>query len=242
MSKQISVELYPRYCFHLAPTFNTWCLLTVKEIHDLHQPAEFEGERFFFFGRLPVKWVRIVGVVVAVDDFAGMRVFTVDDSSGACIEAAKAIPSNASIANAIADSTKVATELPKPSHAQGEPDVGSVVDVKGQLMTFRENTQIKVEKMVCLQTTAQELALWNKRTKFRREVLEQPWELRGRDIRRCRKEAERADYEEEKKKKHLKALTEGATNRFHQPGTSHAGRTEHAKQVRLHASRKPTYR
>ena len=33
-----------------------------------------------------MKWVRVTGVIVAVDEYAGKNVYTVDDSSGMCIE------------------------------------------------------------------------------------------------------------------------------------------------------------
>ena len=40
----------------------------------------------FHYGNHPVKWVRVTGVIVAVDEYAGRNVYTVDDSSGMCIE------------------------------------------------------------------------------------------------------------------------------------------------------------
>jgi hypothetical protein len=40
----------------------------------------------FHHGNHPIKWVRLTGVVVAVDDYTGKKVYTLDDSSGACIE------------------------------------------------------------------------------------------------------------------------------------------------------------
>ena len=46
----------------------------------------------YHFDNHPVKWVRITGVVVAVDEFKGKRVFTVDDSSGMCIECTAVAP------------------------------------------------------------------------------------------------------------------------------------------------------
>lgn len=46
----------------------------------------------YHFDNHPVKWVRITGVVVAVDEFKGKRVFTVDDSSGMCIECTAIAP------------------------------------------------------------------------------------------------------------------------------------------------------
>ncbi|RDA88085.1 hypothetical protein CP532_5291 [Ophiocordyceps camponoti-leonardi (nom. inval.)] len=145
--------LYPRYCFHLSPTFNSWCLLHAREIHGLEQHDGFQ-----------------VGVVVAVDDFASRRVYTVDDSSGACIEA-----------------------LPSEHGRDDNIDVGSVVDVKGCLSLFRDEKQIKIERIKRLRTTADELVLWEKRAKFRHEVLDRPWVLDRAEIRRCRKEAERSE-------------------------------------------------
>lgn len=46
----------------------------------------------YHFDNHPVKWVRITGVVVAVDEFKGKKVFTVDDSSGMCIECTAVAP------------------------------------------------------------------------------------------------------------------------------------------------------
>ncbi|RDA93880.1 hypothetical protein CP533_4515 [Ophiocordyceps camponoti-saundersi (nom. inval.)] len=190
--------LYPRYCFHLSPTFNSWCLLHAREIHSLEQHDGFQGqfrsrhrcssltrgpfslalpaENFFFHGNLPIRWVRVVGVVVAVDDFASRRVYTVDDSSGACIEA-----------------------LPGGQEQDDDIDVGSVVDVKGGLSLFRDEKQIKIERIKRLRTTADELVLWERRAKFRRDVLDRPWVLERVEIRRCRREAERSEKTDKRK-------------------------------------------
>lgn len=99
-------------------------------------------------------------------------------------------------------------------------DVGAIVDVKGKLTIFREEMQIKIEKMVGLKSTEQEIALWEKRRKFRREVLEKPWVLRDKDIRRCRREAERSEdalrskeEAERDRKRRWKAAAERAAER-----------------------------
>ncbi|RFU75338.1 hypothetical protein TARUN_6905 [Trichoderma arundinaceum] len=83
-------------------------------------------------------------------------------------------------------------------------DVGMVVDVKGGVSAFRNERQINIEKMVVVKSTAQEVALWEKRTRFRREVLDVPWLLREKDVRRCRREAERSEVEKERKKRKVK--------------------------------------
>jgi endo-1,3(4)-beta-glucanase len=87
------------------------------------------------------------------------------------------------------------------------------VDIKGKLGSFRDEMQVLVEKMNCLKSTTQEVALWDKRAAFYRDVLSQPWVLRRRDIRKCQKEAERSNEENERKRKRLKAVTEGDVSR-----------------------------
>lgn len=48
--------------------------------------------RLRHYGNHPVKFVKVVGVVVAVDEFEGRRVYTIDDSSGACLECSCVVP------------------------------------------------------------------------------------------------------------------------------------------------------
>ncbi|KAF5672921.1 hypothetical protein FCIRC_8205 [Fusarium circinatum] len=212
MSESAKPPIYPRYCFHLAPTVNQWCLFRVTDIHELGQYEGFEGENFYFFGNLPIKWVRIVGLVVAIDEFASRRVYTIDDSSGACIECTISIPISGE------DDGRATTGDAAPKKADIDPpqtqdpfpniDVGCVVDVKGGLSTFRDERQLTIEKMTKVPGTAQEVTLWEKRVKFKSEVLDKPWVLRSSEIRRCRKEAERSEEEAERKQKRIKAMAE----------------------------------
>ncbi|KAF5652214.1 hypothetical protein F25303_3486 [Fusarium sp. NRRL 25303] len=205
MSEPAKPPIYPRYCFHLAPTVNQWCLFRVTDIHDL-------GENFYFYGNLPIKWVRIVGLVVAIDEFASRRVYTIDDSSGACIECTISITISGE------DNSRATTGDAAPKKADIDPpqnpdpfpniDVGCVVDVKGGLSTFRDERQLTIEKMTKVRGTAQEVSLWEKRVKFKSEVLDKPWVLRSSEIRRCRKEAERSEEEAERKQKRIKAMVE----------------------------------
>ncbi|KAM6523597.1 hypothetical protein FSOLCH5_004214 [Fusarium solani] len=136
MSDPAKPPIYPRYCFHLAPTVNTWCLFRVADVHGLDQHEGFEGENFYFYGNLPIKWVRIVGVVVAIDDYdAGRRVYTVDDSSGACIECTILISASQEGVDSAATATDAASKVDANPLAAAallaNINVGSVVDVKG---------------------------------------------------------------------------------------------------------------
>ncbi|KAK7420270.1 hypothetical protein QQZ08_010470 [Neonectria magnoliae] len=214
MAEPPKPQIYPRYCFHLAPTVNTWCLLHAAVVHDLEQHAGFEGENFYFYKNLPIKWVRIIGVVVAIDEYAGRRIYTVDDSSGACIECTIGAPAPVkkdAVRKEESEPEKKAADIDLPPTAAPYEDirVGSVVDVKGRISIFRDEKQINIEKMAALRSTAQEVALWEKRAKLRTQVLDKPWVLRKRDIRRCRQEAEQSEEKADRKRKRLKEMIEG---------------------------------
>ncbi|KAG6014555.1 hypothetical protein E4U54_005111 [Claviceps lovelessii] len=207
MTDACKTELYPRYCFHLSSTVNTWCFLPARRIHALQQHAGFEGENFFFYKNLPIKWARIVGSVVAIEEFSGRRVFTLDDSSGRCIEAWVMFPSHAparpnsagfqqaskGASSAVAGAKDGMLCDAVSLSAYDEIDIGHVLDVKGSLCIFKGEMQIKIEKFASVKSTAQEMLLWQKRSQFQRDVLDRPWVLEPRVIRRCRKEAESSE-------------------------------------------------
>ncbi|KAK2673673.1 CST complex subunit Stn1, N-terminal [Fusarium oxysporum f. sp. vasinfectum] len=188
MSESAKPPIYPRYCFHLAPTVNQWCLFRVTDIHDLGQYEGFGGENFYFYGNLPIKWVRIVGLVVAIDEFASRRVYTIDDSSGACIECIISIPisGEGDSRATTGDAAPKKADIDPPQNPDPFPnlDVGCIVDIKGGLSTFRDERQLTIEKMIKVRSTAQEVTLWEKRVKFKSEVLDKPWVLRNSEIRR----------------------------------------------------------
>ncbi|TQV98170.1 endo-1,3-beta-glucanase Engl1 [Cordyceps javanica] len=208
MSDTLGWAFYPRFCFHLAPTANVWCFLRIWDLFTLQQRDGFEGEGLYFYRNLPIKWVRIVGVVVAIDTFAGLRAFTIDDSSGACIEAIVSSPkpdesssdknvASAALAGPLAQSTALFADI----------DVGSVMDVKGALTTFRDTRQLKVEKMAMVRGTAEELKLWAKRNAFRGDVLDKYWALSDKTVRKCRQDAQRSEAEAERKRQRLEAAS-----------------------------------
>lgn len=49
----------------------------------------------FHYQNHPVKWVRVTGVIVAVDEYPGRNVYTVDDSSGMLVECVCVAPAPA---------------------------------------------------------------------------------------------------------------------------------------------------
>lgn len=146
------------------------------------------GQDVFFYLNHPVKWVRITGMVVAVDEFGPRRIYTVDDSSGVCIECIVNLPKPEPDIELGSKEQKTATGKPLVSD---EVDVGTVVDMAGGLALYRGNKQIKIERATIVRSTEHEIRYWEKARDFKLKVLDSPWELTDKEVRKCRKEAER---------------------------------------------------
>ncbi|KAI1326722.1 hypothetical protein F5Y16DRAFT_221324 [Xylariaceae sp. FL0255] len=210
MSSDAPLVYYPQYCFHLSPTINKWCPLRVADIVGLECRPGFEDVDVFFSLNHPIRWIRILGVVVAVDDYYGRRVYTIDDSTGQCIECTLATPkskvsdrqdicdaqndatarSSKAASSAVVSATKdmntsntTAAPPPPPSNI----DVGAVLEVKGSIKLFRGQKQIHILKMVHILSTTQEVLFWDKIRDFRRDVLSHPWVLKEKEVRKCKK-------------------------------------------------------
>lgn len=141
-------------------------------------------------------------MVVAVDEYPGRRVYTVDDSSGECIEcmidfprpppsSSNTIVGAGSNSNLKAAATTTTTNSDTASRVPEGVDVGTVVDIKGELALFRDHKQIKILKTTVLRSTEQEVTFWAKLRDYRRDVLDKPWELTEKQVRRCRKDEEK---------------------------------------------------
>lgn len=177
---------------------------------------EFSGQDVFFSLNHPIIWVRVIGVVVAIDDFYGHRVYTIDDSTGECIECSVETPKppkpggkeakavarggdSSSSGNATAQGTTTVSD----DVLAADIDVGMVVDVKGRVKLFRDRKQIKIQKVQRIGSTAQEVQFWNKIQDFRRDVLSRPWLLDKRDVRRAKKQ-HLADVDAEERRRRRK--------------------------------------
>ena len=153
------------------------------------------GQDVYFHLNHPVKWVRVSGVVVAVDERETRHFYTIDDGSGATLECVVKVPprprpasgTSAPIAPANATSHADSNTLPT---VDAPIDVGHILDIKGSVGTFREMKQIRAEKIAHLRSTEQEVVFWEKVTQLKRDVLSKPWVLDQREVRRCRKEEE----------------------------------------------------
>lgn len=173
-----------------------------------------------------IKYVRLTGVIVAVDEFPGRMVYTLDDSSGVNIEVTCAAPPKPSSRDTeMLAGLEASTSTTKPVSVPApvkpitpnpqeliSPDgpnltnilVGSVVKVKGGIGIFREQKQIRLKTITILGDTNAEVKSWNDVLEFRRDVLSKPWVVTPEEEEQCRLECDREarwKIEEEAKRK-----------------------------------------
>lgn len=113
--------------------------------------------------------------------------YTIDDSSGFNIGCVLPLePRQENPRNVFAPGAPIPAEY-------SDFDVGHVVDLRGPIIPYRRQKAIKIRRMKLVPTTQHELLLWERRFRFRTEVLDVSWTLSDAEVRRYRKEAERAD-------------------------------------------------
>lgn len=167
--------------------------------------------------------MRITGVIVAVDEFFARRVFTIDDSSGMCIECTCPAPPPPSLGipghldkgvgiKVISSTTQ--NHKPAPAQQASTPsveaplvpwdqvDVGVIVKIKGKPNTFRDAKQVDIIKVEVMRSTEQELRCWNEVLAFRKEVLRVPWVVSREAEDKFRRRAERGKLYKHRSKKH----------------------------------------
>ncbi|KAF2036510.1 hypothetical protein EK21DRAFT_83473 [Setomelanomma holmii] len=179
-------RLYPAYCFHASPTYDTWVKVTAADVQSLRREPKFPEQRLYFHINYPIRYVRLVGVVVAIDDInLKYTVLTIDDGSGANIELKIVrIPpveqnpvdtsSNTTIDNVNIISPFGIFEVVVDNH---KLDIGTVVKVKGTISEFRGVKQLDLKRIWVVTSTNEEVQAWTETAAFKREVLSKPWHL-----------------------------------------------------------------
>ena len=158
------------------------------------------GQNLYFCLNHPIKWVRLVGVIVAVDVYPTRWIFLLDDSTGASLEitCGRPVLDNKDV---VPTTPAIGTHRPLDPPAQGLTatsrnidlegvDVGTVVKVKGGIGSFRGVKQLLLERISILRSTNEEAASWAENAAFRKEVLNVPWTISKKHAERARKRAE----------------------------------------------------
>ncbi|KAI4135987.1 MAG: hypothetical protein LQ347_000164 [Umbilicaria vellea] len=193
---------YPAHCFPLSPTFNAWAKVTATEVHALQEHQGFEGQNIFFHRNHPIKWIRVVGVIVALDVYPTRWILIIDDSSGETLEVMcpRLISTDHSTTIdtvAVAEDFRIDTK----SNTLGITatglsidlagvDVGSIVKVKGGIGEFRGVRQMTLEKISTLHTTNDEAHAWSELSHFRATILNHPWVVSHEEQRSSLEEAD----------------------------------------------------
>ncbi|KAL9603144.1 MAG: hypothetical protein Q9219_001347 [cf. Caloplaca sp. 3 TL-2023] len=139
------------------------------------QPDINKGQNTYFYLNHPIRWVRLVGVVVAFDIYPNRAMMTLDDSSGFTIEIfCRKEKSSVPIVETKIDCHGVIT-INKPvkpvddeyTYTTNEGykvslegiDLGSVVKVKGGISEFRGEKQVTLER-ICKSAGSRKTLCW----------------------------------------------------------------------------------
>ncbi|KAF2830811.1 hypothetical protein CC86DRAFT_283889 [Ophiobolus disseminans] len=179
-------RIYPAYCFCNSPTYDTWVKITAADVQGLRTESQFQGQHLYFHLNHPVRYVRLVGVVVAIDDInTKYTVLTLDDGSGATIELkiVRIPPADKNPLNT-SSSTKLANVSVVSQFGVFEVvvdnqrlDIGTVVKAKGTISEFRGIKQLDLKRIWVVDTTDEEAQAWAEAAAFKEEVLSKPWHL-----------------------------------------------------------------
>ncbi|RHZ57086.1 OB-fold domain-containing protein [Aspergillus thermomutatus] len=193
-----NLAFYPAFCFTASPTHFAWVKMAAVDVHRLKRRPGFEGQNIFFYLNHPIRFVSLVGIIVARTDVFKRTILTLDDSSGETIEIAvlKAESSDP-------DPADRTTQRQPPEKAtrhvaatnRTDLDIsalvpGTVVQVKGTLTMFRAAMQLQLERFFLIRDTNAEMRFVDQRSRFLVEVLTVPWQLTGEEVERLRLEAE----------------------------------------------------
>jgi hypothetical protein len=176
------------------------------------------GQHLYFYLNHPIRYVCVVGVVVAIDDInIWYTVLTIDDGSGANIEVKIVrIPppeKNATYSSPETqiENVRIISQLGVFEVMVGNQalDIGSVIKAKCTISEFRGVKQLEMKRAWVINTTTEEAQAWAEVATFKRDVLSKPWHLSTAEARKIKhdkkvekkKEQKYAEYERQKQER-----------------------------------------
>jgi hypothetical protein len=144
------------------------------------------GQHIYFYLNHPIRFVRVVGVVVAIDDITSKyTALTLDDGSGATIELkiVRVISSeqgwNVSSPDTTISNVNVISQLGvfevMVNHRR--LDIGTVLKAKGTISEFRGIKQLELKRVQVVSTTDEEAQAWTETAALKTDVLSVPWRI-----------------------------------------------------------------
>ncbi|KAK5118809.1 hypothetical protein LTR62_000018 [Meristemomyces frigidus] len=178
--------IYPKRYWEASISWQNWNKLTAVDIHNeqvFQTKQEYHGQNVYFYGNHPIQYIRVVGLLVGIEQMSKYTIMTIDDSSGACIDVKierrqmrtdddAAYPSNTTV-----DDVDVMIHMSFPTlHLKNKPiEIGTILEVKGTVSTFRHIRQIDLKRLHRIKDTNAEAAAWAKTAQWKKDVLSQPW-------------------------------------------------------------------
>lgn len=144
------------------------------------------GQNIHFHLNHPIRFVRIVGVVIAIDDInLKYSALTLDDGSGATIElkivrtiqgesSSKVPASNTTISNVNVISRFGVFEIMVDNQIL---DIGTVLKAKGTISEFRGVKQMELKRIQIVSSTDEEAQAWAETAAFKTRTLSIPWRV-----------------------------------------------------------------
>ncbi|KAL2794695.1 hypothetical protein BJX66DRAFT_303286 [Aspergillus keveii] len=190
------LTFYPAFCFKASPTHFAWVKLTASDVHRLRKRVEFADQGLFFYQNHPIRFVNLIGIIVARTDVPRRTILTLDDSSGATIEVVVLKADEPSIStdgirgrttnpNSTGEDDPLEEDgLRKEAHVTSTTHTsiditplrpGTLFQIKGTLSVFRSTMQVNLERFFPVPDTAAEMRFVESRCRFFLEVLSTPW-------------------------------------------------------------------
>lgn len=179
-------EIYQKRYFNASPTGFTWNHLTALDVRSLREEPGFEGQQIYFHLNHPIQFVCLVGLLVDVKIFSGKRIIlALDDGSGASVEVKTELRAVRPGDNALYPSNTVVDNLDvkwimnveELSVDKTPVPIGTCIKVKGTIDTFRNERQLKLERIRIVPHTAAEVRAWEETALWKCDVLSKPWVL-----------------------------------------------------------------
>ncbi|EEB07276.1 telomere cap complex subunit Stn1 [Schizosaccharomyces japonicus yFS275] len=135
------------------PTLTKWIPIFISDLYTLVRKPGVEEVLFWY--RLPVIWLRIVGIVMSVDEYEGRTNVTVDDASGrtivCCIDQTTNIPW---------------------TREDRSSWIGKAFRIDGRLQCIGLNRRFLANKAVELEHPDAEWRAWQTRVRYKKKILD----------------------------------------------------------------------
>ncbi|CBF69879.1 hypothetical protein AN6240.2 [Aspergillus nidulans FGSC A4] len=201
------LPFYPAFCFRASPTHFAWIKMGAADVHRLTRRLEYGERGLFFYQNHPIRFVNLVGIIVARADVPRRTILTLDDSTGATVDIVvlKRDPCPIPVAATVESKPKNNTDVHGEDGAQKEMHLtsttqtpiditplqpGKLFQIKGTLSTFRSTNQVQLERFFPVPDTKTEMRFVEARMRFLAEVLTVPWALDEGDIENLRMQAD----------------------------------------------------